>query len=150
MAKRLKTITKNSAKAQRETEKFECTLKHIESAALEAYRKDVENNRDLTSIAINKKVEEENLAISGASSSKKVWREAKSDGRTYYWNTLSNGLCFRSVFCVFFKVHVSESVWEAPKEGYLSLQEQKEEENAQRLTQFREIQKQNKTQEMLR
>lgn len=62
----------------------------MESAALESYRKDVENNRDLTSIAINRKLQEENLAISGGS--KKAWQEAQSgDGHTYYWNILTNG-----------------------------------------------------------
>lgn len=64
----------------------------MESAAMEAYRRDVENNADLTSIAINKKVAEENLSISSGSGIKKVWREAKSDdGNTYYWNIMTNG-----------------------------------------------------------
>lgn len=49
-----------------------------------------------------------------------------------------------------FQNGVLESVWEPPKEGYLSLQEQKEQENTERLKQFQEFQKQNKTQELLR
>lgn len=43
-----------------------------------------------------------------------------------------------------------ESVWEPPKEGFSSVQEQKEEESAQRLKQFKVFQKETKTQELLR
>lgn len=61
----------------------------MEAAALEAYRKDVQNNADLTSVAINKKLEENNLVSDDA---KKVWREAKSnEGHIYFWNILTNG-----------------------------------------------------------
>lgn len=91
VARRLKNVAKKSARDQVESEKFQSTLKQIESAALEAYQRDVESNRDLTSIAINSRLEKDNLALS--SGSKKVWCEAKTnEGRTYYWNTLTNGI----------------------------------------------------------
>lgn len=105
--RRLRTITKNSERAHRESERVDATIKKMEAAAMEAYRKDVENNTDLTAKAINKRLEEDNLAIS--SGSKKLWHETRSkDGRIYYWNVMTN-----------------ETVWEAPSEGYLSLAEQK-------------------------
>lgn len=60
-----------------------------------AYRKDVEinANADLTSIAISKRLKDDNLVISGTST--KVWQEAKSnEGHVYYWNVLTNGEWF--------------------------------------------------------
>lgn len=90
VARRLKNVAKKSARDQVENEKFQSTLRQIESAALEAYQRDVEQNRDLTSVAINNRLEKDGLAVSGGS--KKVWYEAKTnEGRTYYWNTLTNG-----------------------------------------------------------
>lgn len=58
-----------------------------------AYRKDVEGNAsaDLTSIAITKRLKDDNLSLKEGSS-KKIWYEAKSkEGHIYYWNTLTNG-----------------------------------------------------------
>ncbi|KAK9876912.1 hypothetical protein WA026_015948 [Henosepilachna vigintioctopunctata] len=105
--KRLNTITKNSRKAQKALEREDYSLKQMEKAALEAYKKDIENNADLTSIAINQKLKDENLEIKGAA---KIWHELKSkEGHLYYWNTVTN-----------------ETVWEAPSEGYLTLEEQRE------------------------
>ncbi|KRT86931.1 hypothetical protein AMK59_2021 [Oryctes borbonicus] len=79
----------------------------MESAALEAYRKDVQNNGDLSSIVINKTVQQNNLAIN-PSNSRRLWNEAKNDeGRSYYYNVLTN-----------------ESIWETPKEGFVSITEQ--------------------------
>lgn len=75
---------------------MQTTLRQIESAALEAYQRDVENNRDLTSVAINSKLQKDNLVVS--SGSKKVWYEAKTnEGNTYYWNTLTNGEVFMCI-----------------------------------------------------
>lgn len=65
----------------------------MESAAMEAYRKDVERNAaaDLTSISIKNKLETDNLAIASGSNHK-VWHEAVTkDGKCYYWNTLTSG-----------------------------------------------------------
>lgn len=69
----------------------------MEAAAMAAYRKDVESNAsaDLTSIAIHKKMTDENLTIKEGS--KKVWYEAKSkDGHTYYWNIVTNGKNYKT------------------------------------------------------
>ncbi|KAG5887494.1 hypothetical protein JTB14_023680 [Gonioctena quinquepunctata] len=110
--KRLKNITKSSAKAHRESENADRTLKQMEAAAMAAYRRDVESNSvsDLTSIAIKEKLKKENLSLNDGES-KKIWHEAKSkEGNIYYWNILTN-----------------VSVWEPPKEGYLSMEEQQEE-----------------------
>jgi len=65
----------------------------METAALDAYRRDVEQNStaDLTSIAINKKLSDDNLQIAGGSN-RKVWHEVVGrDGKSYYWNTVTNG-----------------------------------------------------------
>ncbi|GJQ85261.1 hypothetical protein Trydic_g18495 [Trypoxylus dichotomus] len=107
VAKKLKFITKKSRREERESVKTDLILKQIESAALEAYRKDVQNNSDLSSIAINDTIQQNNLVIS-PSNSRKLWNEAKNDeGRSYYYNVLTN-----------------ESVWHTPKEGYVSIAEQ--------------------------
>lgn len=105
----MKNVAKKSAKDQIESEKVQSTLRQIESAALEAYQRDVANNADLTSIAINNKLEKDNLALS--SGSKKVWYEAKTnEGRTYYWNTLTSGIkflmCFHYTIQLFYRVCV--------------------------------------------
>lgn len=67
---------------------MDIALKRMESAALEAYRKDIESNADLSSKALNESLQQKNLAIS----SKKIWYEVKtSEGPSYYWNTETNG-----------------------------------------------------------
>lgn len=131
VSKRLKAIQKKSRRDEKETVRIDAALQHMEAAALEAYRKDVESNADLTSIAINKKVQEDNLEIS---SGKKIWHEAKSDsGQTYYWNILTN-----------------ESIWEPPSEGYLSIVEQKEAANELTKKQMKNVQKHQQMQGRLR
>ncbi|XP_060529693.1 WW domain-binding protein 4-like isoform X2 [Cylas formicarius] len=131
--KRLKNISKNSAKAQRELDKLDTTLKTMEAAALEAYRKDVENNADLTSLSINKRLEEQNLAIA-STSARKQWQEAVSkDGRSYYWNVMTN-----------------ETVWEAPPEGYLTLREQREQQDKQTALQLKAVDKHQRQKALLR
>ncbi|CAG9764764.1 unnamed protein product [Ceutorhynchus assimilis] len=132
--KRLKNITKDSAKAFRETLKVDAAIKAMENAGMEAYRRDVERNAtaDLTSIAINKKLKEDNLAIASGSS-EKVWHEAVTkDGKSYYWNTDTNA-----------------TVWTAPPEGYLSLKEQKENQNKHLAKKYREVEIYNRTEALV-
>lgn len=145
----MRNVAKKSARDQIENERVQSTLKQIESAALAAYQKDVANNADLTSIAINNKLEKDNLALS--SGSKKVWHEAKTnEGRTYYWNTLTSGIeLLMCLYCTVLIVVFIESVWVPPKEGFLSLNEQKEHVNKEWLQQVKEIQKKNRVQEVL-
>lgn len=110
VSKRLKQITRNNTKIEHDNVKIDAAMAKMEAAAMDAYRKDVENNADMTSRAINKRLQDENLEVAGSSAGgKKIWREAKADKGTYYWNILTN-----------------ESVWEPPKEGYLSILEAKE------------------------
>ncbi|KAF5278475.1 hypothetical protein FQA39_LY05964 [Lamprigera yunnana] len=73
----------------------------MESAAMEAYRKDIELNADLTSININNMTQD----LSG----RNLWHEVKSQGgEISYRNVITN-----------------ETVWKPPQEGYLTLTEQK-------------------------
>nr|XP_023027127.1 WW domain-binding protein 4 [Leptinotarsa decemlineata] len=132
--KRLRNITKSSAKTQRESENVDKAIKKMEAAALAAYRKDFESNSvtDLTSIAIKEKMKNESLTLS--EDSKTVWHEAKSkEGNTYYWNTLTN-----------------ESVWEPPKEGYLSIKEQREQKDSETTKQLKEVDKYRRTEALQR
>ncbi|KAL3270328.1 hypothetical protein HHI36_009376 [Cryptolaemus montrouzieri] len=129
--KRLKTITKNSFRAQKESECMNISLKQMEKAALEAYKKDIENNADITSIAINQKLKDENLEIKGSA---KIWHELKSkEGHLYYWNTVTN-----------------ETVWEPPTEGYLSLEEQREASYSKTKKELDEAEKERRKQGLLR
>ncbi|XP_072377623.1 WW domain-binding protein 4 [Diabrotica undecimpunctata] len=126
--KGLKQITKASAKAHKEAENVDSAIKKMEQAAMAAYRRDVESNSsaDLTSMAISKKLKDDNLQLRNTQN--KVWYEAKSeDGNHYYWNTLTN-----------------ESVWEPPKEGYLSIQEQEEQKYGETAKQLKLVEKQKK------
>ncbi|XP_057651779.1 WW domain-binding protein 4 [Diorhabda carinulata] len=123
--KRLKNITKASAKAHKESENVDSAIRKMEQAAMAAYRKDVESNScaDLTSIAITKKLKSENLELKDNQT--KVWHEAKSkEGHIYYWNTLTN-----------------ESSWEPPADGFLSIEEQLKQEHDKVATQLRQIEK---------
>lgn len=90
VAKKLKYITKKSRREEKESLKTDSILKQIESAALEAYRKDVQNNGDLSSIAINNTLQQSSHSTS--SNSHKLWNEVKNeDGKSYYYNVLTNG-----------------------------------------------------------
>ncbi|XP_075225545.1 uncharacterized protein LOC142326748 isoform X2 [Lycorma delicatula] len=113
-------------------------MRKMEEAALKAYMKDMESNPDYTSQLIVDRIEEKKKQIelqqqdrneivndeekkkaskaepsldsveNSTESESRVWYEAKSDeDYTYYWNYLTG-----------------ESVWEPPKEGYVSLEEQ--------------------------
>ena len=128
-------------------------LKQIESAALEAYRRDVENNADLSSIAINDKLQQDNLMIRDKpTSGKKIWKEAKSkDGATYYWNILTNGVDIHLDFKTeYFMNLLTESVWVQPAEGYLSLAEQREERDEVTRQQLKLLQKEKRIEAFMR
>nr|XP_027235820.1 WW domain-binding protein 4-like [Penaeus vannamei] len=96
-------------------------LKSMEEAALKAYKNDIEQNPDMTGTKIseiatasNAEIVIKNKKTESKSSDKKEssliknWYEAKSpEGYTYYWH-----------------IGTGESKWEAPEEGYLSIEEQ--------------------------
>lgn len=106
VARKLRVIGKQSRRDQKEQFRVDLALKKMESAALDAYRKDIESNADISSRAINETLQQNNLELS----SKKLWHEVKNkdgEGPSYYWNT-----------------ETDESVWVPPSSGYLSLAEQ--------------------------
>ncbi|GLV35986.1 uncharacterized protein CBL_09796 [Carabus blaptoides fortunei] len=104
VARRLKTISKQSRRDQKESVRMDTALRKMESAALEAYRKDIENNADMSSRAINETLEKSNLALS----SKKIWHEFRpKEGPVYYCNT-----------------ETKETIWSPPSCGFLSVAEQ--------------------------
>ncbi|XP_045474326.1 WW domain-binding protein 4-like isoform X2 [Harmonia axyridis] len=129
--KRLKNITKNSYKAQKELEKEDVAIKQMERAALDSYQRDIENNADITSAALNKKLKDENLQIKGTA---KIWHQLKSkEGDFYYWNTVTN-----------------ETSWEPPAEGFLSSEEQREESFLKAKKELEEAEKESKKIGLLR
>ncbi|XP_066137714.1 WW domain-binding protein 4-like isoform X2 [Euwallacea fornicatus] len=133
--KRLKNIIRDSAKTQKETQKVDVSIRAMEAAALEAYRKDVESNSsaDLTSIAMNKKLKDGNLEIASGNSNK-VWREmVATGGKSYYWNTITN-----------------ETTWSPPAIGFFSVLDQKAEKNKAIAKQYREVERYNRREDMLR
>ncbi|XP_030759808.1 WW domain-binding protein 4 [Sitophilus oryzae] len=132
--KRLNTISKNSAKEQRDSNKMDAAIKAMELAAMQAYQKDVQQNTaaDLTSIAINQRLKDEQLEI--ASGVRKIWKElVAKDGKSYYWNTLTN-----------------ETVWTAPPEGFLSVKEQREESLKETSKQVKEVESFRRKEALLR
>jgi WW domain-binding protein 4 len=81
--KRLRSITKSSNQVQKDADKFDATLKQMEFAAMEAYRKDIETNGDLSSASIKQ-------SLQGVP--KKLWQEARTRaGKTYYHNIMTKG-----------------------------------------------------------
>ncbi|XP_037914117.1 WW domain-binding protein 4 [Hermetia illucens] len=136
VAKRISEISRNSAKSEKEQQKMDQELRKMEDAAMRSYAKDVSSMADLTARSVT--------AVLGASTSKSIgpqvdplmppgdfdpeheddskrvkprtvkpeaessmWVEAKSpDGHPYYWNVKTN-----------------ETIWEAPKEGFMPLDE---------------------------
>lgn len=133
VAQKLAMLTKRSVKEKKESLKVDEEMRKMEEAAMKAYLKDMESNPDYTSKVIIDKVEEKKAQLEAQQlaakdeeekekpvipddnidgsplAEEKVWYEAQSDeGYTYYWNYLTG-----------------ESIWEPPKEGYVSIEEQK-------------------------
>ncbi|XP_062143075.1 WW domain-binding protein 4 [Drosophila sulfurigaster albostrigata] len=147
VAKRITDISRSSEKAERENQKMNMEIRKMEEAAMKSYAQDIHGHHgDMTARSIHT-VLGANAAASSSGSSKlsygkprqvdpmrlegdsdeeedsrrvnvdkvgseavpdaSLWVEGKSDeGHTYYWNVKTN-----------------ESVWEPPKEGFLSYEE---------------------------
>lgn len=129
----------------------------MESAALQAYRKDVENNADLSSVVINQKLSEGNFeltaGVSGSISAGKItklWNEAKRpNGKSYYCNIMTKGIHFLVFFLGVSSVFFLETTDLPPKEGFLSLKEQREQADLSALQQFKELEKFKRTEALL-
>ncbi|XP_971546.2 WW domain-binding protein 4 isoform X2 [Tribolium castaneum] len=116
--KRLRNITKQSNQVQRTTTKTDATIKLMEVAAMEAYKKDMETGGDLSSSLMKGKIN------SGAKITK-LWNEARTrDGKTYYYNIMTK-----------------ETVWQPPREGYLTIQEQRAQAEAEAQNQLKAVEK---------
>lgn len=150
VAKRITDISRSSEKSERERQKMDMEIRKMEDAALRSYARDIHSKADMTAKSVSsvmsisgassssnfsggrgarrpgqidpmrlpgssdeegeenavgptvgKVVENENVPNAS------LWVQAKSDeGHTYYWNVKTN-----------------ESVWTAPKEGFLSYEE---------------------------
>ncbi|XP_036329519.1 WW domain-binding protein 4-like [Rhagoletis pomonella] len=148
VANRITDISRNSEKAERERKKMDAEIRKMEEAAMRSYAQDIHGGRDFTARTINAVLDASNTAGTSARSTSAVvcrgkqvdpvrlpgnsddededgkrvlvqkvapesipnaslWVEGVSDeGYTYYWNVKTN-----------------ESVWDPPKEGYLSYAE---------------------------
>ncbi|XP_054743398.1 WW domain-binding protein 4 [Anastrepha obliqua] len=148
VAKRITDISRNSEKAERERKKMDAEIRKMEEAAMRSYAQDIHIGGDFTARTINavldattttgtvtaststaagrgkqvdpvrlpgnsddededgKRVRVQKVAPESVPNAS-LWVEGVSEeGYTYYWNVKTN-----------------ESVWEAPKEGYLSYAE---------------------------
>ncbi|KAG8191211.1 hypothetical protein JTE90_021947 [Oedothorax gibbosus] len=138
--KRIQDIQKRGIKDFKKQQQLDNDMAKIEKAALAAYKKDLQNNREACAdpeetwkvtnsfsdvvdprnlpAAVKKKKDKKNasqeICVSSVVVKKeeveesKVWYEAMSEeGHKYYWNTLN-----------------SDTQWEAPEEGFVSLEEQ--------------------------
>jgi len=131
--KRLEEIGKKGKEDYENKLKENDYMREMEEAALKAYKKDIQENPDFTGVKIAKIAEASNASIviggkSVENTDKKdikkkkekppkdivkspekcnfKWNEAKTpEGFSYYWNS-----------------ETEESVWEAPKEGFVSLE----------------------------
>lgn len=175
MAKRITDISRNSEKAEQEKRKMDFEIRKMEEAAMKSYAMDIHSRGDFTARSINavmtagvgarggsshigptvnsKYRQQDPLRLAGPSDDEddgprvstmaakvdhtavpnaSLWVEGKNDeGYSYYWNVKTN-----------------ESVWEPPKEGYLSWEEyqrindiavqQQEMQQAQEAKNFRE------------
>lgn len=148
VAKRITDISRNSEKSEQEKRKMDAEIRKMEEAAMRSYAQDIHSRGDLTARSINavmtagvgpstssastsadstKYKQVDPLRLAGNSDDEdevgprvgtqkvdhsavpnaSLWVEGVTDeGYSYYWNVKTN-----------------ESVWEAPKEGYLSWQE---------------------------
>lgn len=145
VAKRITDISRSSEKSEREKQKMNMEIRKMEEAAMKSYAQDIHGHHgDMTARSINTVLgvnaastssgkqgfgrqrqidpmrlegdsdeEEDSRRVnvdkvgSEAVPDASLWVEGKSDeGHTYYWNVKTN-----------------ESIWEPPKEGYLSYEE---------------------------
>ncbi|ALC37927.1 CG4291, partial [Drosophila busckii] len=148
VAKRITDISRKSEKDEREKQKMDAEIRKMEEAAMKSYSQDLHGRYgDMTARSINTVMnatatsssssrvqhgstrqrqvdpmrweglasddEEDNRRVgvdkvaADAAPQASLWVEGKSDeGHTYYWNVKTN-----------------ESVWEPPKEGFLSYEE---------------------------
>ncbi|XP_004530275.1 WW domain-binding protein 4 [Ceratitis capitata] len=145
VSKRITEISRSSEKAERDRQKMDAEIRKMEEAALRSFAQDIHASRDFTARNINTVLEAATVGAVTASTSTaagargkqvdpvrlpgnsddeedddrrvkvqkvtpesvpnaSLWVEGVSDeGYTYYWNVKTN-----------------KSVWEPPKEGYLS------------------------------
>jgi len=145
VAKRITDISRSSEKAEREKQKMSAEIRKMEEAAMKSYAQDIHGHHgDMTARSIhtvlgastssgrqgfgvarqrqidpmrlegdsdeeedNRRVNVDKVGSSETVPDASLWVEGKSDeGHTYYWNVKTN-----------------ESVWQPPKEGYLSYEE---------------------------
>ncbi|XP_011178567.2 WW domain-binding protein 4 [Zeugodacus cucurbitae] len=147
VAKRITDISRNSEKAEREKQKMDAEIRKMEEAAMRSYAQDIHASGDFTARSINAVLDASTPTVTASTSAASksrgkqvdpvrlpgnsddedddgrsvrvqkvapdtvpnasLWVEGVSDeGYTYYWNVKTN-----------------ESVWEPPKEGYLSYAE---------------------------
>ncbi|KAH8324337.1 hypothetical protein KR074_005794, partial [Drosophila pseudoananassae] len=147
VAKRITDISRSSEKSERERQKMDAEIRKMEEAAMKSYAQDVHARGDMTARSIstvmratagassssvsshsagrsrqvdpmrlegdsdeeedNRRVTVGKVGTDAAAPDASLWVEGKSDeGHTYYWNVKTN-----------------ESVWEKPKEGFLSYEE---------------------------
>ncbi|KAH8360985.1 hypothetical protein KR093_006225, partial [Drosophila rubida] len=146
VAKRITDISRSSEKAEREKQKMNLEIRKMEEAAMKSYAQDIHGHHgDMTARSINtvlganaaasasgsklsygKQRQVDPMRLEGESDEEEdsrrvnvakvdseavpdasLWVEGKSDeGHTYYWNVKTN-----------------ESVWDPPKEGFLSYEE---------------------------
>lgn len=144
VTKRISDISRNSEKAEQERRKMDAEIRRMEEAAMRSYAKDIHARGDLTAHCISTVLESPSPNIANTEifngkprqidplrlpgddfntnnayqeALKKIdpstipeaslWVEGKNDDDcSYYWNVKTN-----------------ESVWQAPKEGFLSWKE---------------------------
>lgn len=134
--KRIQDIQKRGIKDFKKQQQLENEMEKIEKAALAAYEKDLKNlhngeksqptiqppkkisysvpesnikpNSSVKNVHKKKEIALKSTEVTVESTHEKTWYEAMSeDGYKYYWNT-----------------ETSESRWEPPEEGYISIEEQ--------------------------
>jgi WW domain-binding protein 4 len=123
--KRLNEIGKKSEADKKAQNKLDDELRKINEAAMKSYAKDLSDgtargmpssSRAVDPMALPFYDEDDGpsssrkgaaTAVTAAPENQSLWCEAKTDeGYTYYWNVKTN-----------------ESIWEKPKEGYMTLKE---------------------------